>query len=70
MGEELAAQGLNPITHTEAGSSAKCLQSQHEERRELETGVPEAQWPARSPAETASSKSFWLETLSLKSGGQ
>jgi hypothetical protein len=46
MGEELAAQGLNPITHTEAGSSAKCLQSQHEERRELETGVPEAQWPA------------------------
>lgn len=35
-----------------------------------DTGILEAQWPARSPAETASSKSVWLETLSLKSGGQ
>lgn len=37
---------LNPIPHTEAGSSGKCLQSQHQERREMGMGVPGVQWPA------------------------
>lgn len=37
---------LNPITHTEAGSSGKCLQPQHQERREMGMGVPGVQWPA------------------------